>query len=296
VSETLDFPTAEQVSLHPGAILRQGRESHGLSVIEVAQALKLTPRQVSAIEGEQFDLLPGNTFARGFVRNYARFLQIDAGPLLAALERHLAQGEVDLNPPSNAGGTIPVGSATRGVPRVLLVSLVVVVGALALGVYFERFRPQGLSTWRPGASISAKEMDAAAPRDSQTSEKVELPTVPTAQGLAAPATQPTVVSVPAAAPEAQPVAVPGSVPAAVERGVRRLQFSFDKEAWVEVKDGAGKIIVSKLNKPGSTLTVEGRAPFSLVVGNAAFVQLKYDDRPVDLEPYKASSVARFSLE
>jgi type IV pilus biogenesis/stability protein PilW len=53
-----------------GALLRAAREAAGLSVETVAQQLKLAPRQVRALEGDDFERLPGRTFVRGFVRNY----------------------------------------------------------------------------------------------------------------------------------------------------------------------------------------------------------------------------------
>jgi cytoskeleton protein RodZ len=46
----------------------------------VAQSLKLGPRQVAALENEDWQSLPGNTMIRGFVRNYARLLNIDVEP------------------------------------------------------------------------------------------------------------------------------------------------------------------------------------------------------------------------
>ena len=58
--------------------LRAAREAAGLSLDEVAQQLKLAPRQVRALEEDDFGVLPGRTFVRGFVRNYARLLNLDA--------------------------------------------------------------------------------------------------------------------------------------------------------------------------------------------------------------------------
>jgi len=58
-------------------MLRETREARGLTIAEVAQHLKLTPRQVEAMEAGDLAHLPGPAFARGFVRNYARFLHID---------------------------------------------------------------------------------------------------------------------------------------------------------------------------------------------------------------------------
>jgi len=68
-----------------GALLRAAREGAGLSVEAVAQQLKLAPRQVRALEGDDFESLPGRTFVRGFVRNYARLVALDANRVLEAL-------------------------------------------------------------------------------------------------------------------------------------------------------------------------------------------------------------------
>src|SRR5436190_15313444 len=69
----------------PGARLRAAREAAGLSLDQVAQQLKLAPRQVKALEDENFGELPGRTFSRGFVRNYARLLNLDPEDLLSHL-------------------------------------------------------------------------------------------------------------------------------------------------------------------------------------------------------------------
>lgn len=299
MSATVDYAEADPAALHPGAILRQGREYRGLSIDDVSQALKLAPKQVLAIENEEFDLLPGNTFARGFVRNYARFLQIDPAPVLAAVERRLAQAEVDLNPPSNAAGTMPVGSGSPAVPRVLLAILILVVIALAVGVYFERFRPDSIGSWQSGMySVPARVADALPATPGSSAEAAAVPAlgVPAAPDTAA-----------GAAPGATPVPVPPSpapaaaaaasgVPAATQVAVRRLQFSFGKESWVEVRDGAGKVLAAQLNPTGSTLAIQGQPPLSVVVGNAASVRLKDNDRAVDLQPHISGTVARLKLD
>jgi len=68
-----------------GAWLRSAREAAGLSEDAVAQQLKLAPRQVRAIEEDDYARLPGRTFVRGLVRNYARLVHLDADALLASL-------------------------------------------------------------------------------------------------------------------------------------------------------------------------------------------------------------------
>lgn len=69
----------------PGKVLREAREKLGMSVADVASRIKFAPRQIEALEAEEFDHLPEPAFLRGFVRSYARLLQLDAAPLIAAL-------------------------------------------------------------------------------------------------------------------------------------------------------------------------------------------------------------------
>ena len=68
-----------------GGQLKAAREAAGLSLDQVAQQLKLAPRQVRALEEENFGMLPGRTFTRGFMRNYARLLSLDPDLLVAHL-------------------------------------------------------------------------------------------------------------------------------------------------------------------------------------------------------------------
>jgi cytoskeleton protein RodZ len=294
LSEVVDYADVSPAALHAGAVLRQAREARRLSVDEVAQTLKLTPRQVAAIESEEFDLLPGTTFARGFVRNYARLMQLDPAPLLAAMELRLTRSEVDLRPLSNAAGRMPAGGSARGVPRWLLVGFVFAVVALAVGVYVERFG-SGMGAWRP----AGPDLQTDRPAPPPGGERLDLP-VPAAaapaEAVPAPAALPqAAVPEPAAAGPAPAPGVEGDAPV-VNASPRRLLFRFGRESWVEVRDSSGKLLASRLNAPGSVLELEGQPPLALVVGNAASVELKVDDRSVDLKPHTSVSVARLRLE
>ncbi len=67
-----------------GGVIRIAREKQGLSVQEIASRLRLSPKQIEAIEADNFAALPEPTIVRGFIRNYAKQLKIDAKPLLDA--------------------------------------------------------------------------------------------------------------------------------------------------------------------------------------------------------------------
>ena len=68
-----------------GNALREARMSQNLSVDEISNRIKFAPRQIEALESDDFTHLPEIAFVRGFVRSYARLLQLDDVALLAAL-------------------------------------------------------------------------------------------------------------------------------------------------------------------------------------------------------------------
>ncbi|HEY4636968.1 MAG TPA: DUF4115 domain-containing protein, partial [Burkholderiales bacterium] len=104
-----------------------------------------------------------------------------------------------------------------------------------------------------------------------------------------------------AAPEASAVAQPAAAPIDEEARVasgawRRIVLRFERESWVEITSGTGKLLVSQLHAAGSERVVVGAPPFSVVIGNAQHVQLIYNDQPVDLMPHVRVEVARFTLQ
>jgi len=90
-----DKPTSQQHASTPGAALAAAREAMGLSIEQVADQLKLAPRQVVAIEQGDFDALPNRAVTRGFIRAYAKAVRLDPAPLVAMVEVEGAVGHAD---------------------------------------------------------------------------------------------------------------------------------------------------------------------------------------------------------
>ena len=75
----------QQPVLDVGLTLREARERLGMSVHDVAERIKFAPKQVEALEANDFVHLPEPAFVRGFVRSYARVLHLDEVALISAL-------------------------------------------------------------------------------------------------------------------------------------------------------------------------------------------------------------------
>lgn len=309
-----------------GQYLRAAREQRGVSVGEVASLLKLSVRQVEAIEADDWQRLPGQTFARGFLRNYARLLQLDGDMLLAHLDANLAPEPVKIELARTASGELPrPGSARRRDMAVALGAAGMVV--VALGIYFllpdnfweDTVEPLLASTPAPAVEEKAPEAEPqpeppqaavpTAPADAVAGDANAAAAVPAAPAPAeAPAAAPAPTSAapvadkPAAAVVAPPAAQPAPAPVPAAQGAitppgqGKLSFEFVKPSWVEVKDKSGQTLLSQLQPAGSQKELAGTPPFSLVVGNASTVKVFYNGKPVALTPNGASDVARLSVQ
>lgn len=262
-----------------GKMLAEARERLGLSVADVARQLRLSPRQIEALEADDFARLPGKTFQRGFIRNYAKLLQLDPEPLLAGLEAQ-PQAQAIVVPSSRVefGGKrrlLPFGDQPRKPwPKFATVAVVAVLVLSWVGyAWFQR---------QPAPSDEPVKLGG---------ETMLVLPLPQPQEAAAPAAEPAPANAAAA-----PLPAPTPASATEEAGGKRLNFVFDGDSWVEVRDKSGKVIFSQKNPKGSQQSVSGVPPFSLVVGNAAHVGLSYNDKPVDLAPYTKVDVARLTLE
>jgi len=304
MSEQQREPAAPAVQ-SAGALLRAAREAAGLSLDAVAQQLKLHPRQVGAIERDDFAQLPGRTFVRGFVRNYARLVRLDANAVLAALpgggdSAGLASPTLHATAPSI--GELPVSQSSRPAWAKWAIPLTL-VAIIAAGAAYEMLRTAAPPRTPAPATTEAREpvIGPRAPEPAPPSASVTpMPAPPVAPAASpAPATGPAPSATPEPTPGATTTSLPNPVaamPAAPAPGDRELVLSYRDHSWTEVRDRNGRVLLSTMMSPGARQVLSGPAPFELVIGNAGDVTLTLDGRAVDLVPHTRQSVARLTLQ
>lgn len=274
----METPSAEaQAVPGPGAMLRMAREARGTTIAEVAAALKMSPRQIEEMEREDFTRLAGATFIRGFIRNYARLLKIDATPVLAALAEQTTFQQAELAPPADSGVRMPLPNARQGKGVIVAILAATAVFGLAIVLYIDEIGLGGLLK---------HQVSTAPPQKSAEPQVLQ----PQPQQVGTTQTQ---------SAEGQVIdgkLVEAPVQSSPKPGMLQLIFSFDGSSWVEVKDATGRTVFSQMNAKGTSQIVEGRPPFQLVVGNASHVRLQYNDQPVDLRPHTRVEVARLTLD
>lgn len=255
-----DESLVQQASV--GQQLRAARLDAKLSITDVAQALKFSPRQIELLEQDDHAALPGMTIVRGFVRSYSRLLKLDTDALLKMLDASSPLVMADVRPPDNMGLAGVDGDRQAMGPMVSLAIVVLLAALMLAGWHFLGPKPV-TSTHSPTASVPAVgNVQMATPQP--VSSDATTGTVPTAAAVLPPA--------------------PG------------LTFVFEDRSWLEVVDADAKVLHSAENLAGTQLFVSGKAPFDVVIGNATKVKLTYGERMIDLQPYTRADVARLKVE
>ena len=287
-----------------GSTLRSAREAAGLTVDDVALQLKLAPRQVQALEDDDFQHLPGRTFARGFARNYARFIQVDPDRVLALMPA--GDNAAALERPSFAAARRPMGeipvermAKRSSSPRVLLLftALVAIAGAAFYYEYVHKAAGVRVDDRAPSVERAATTATVSSPPPAAAGTSTTTLPNPVATDSATPATSPAVSpgSNASATPEATPAPLSGNAtnPAANDAA---LVLSFKGTSWAEVKDANGRVILQMTGGAGMTQTVNGTPPLELSLGNAPEVAVTFRGQSLDLAPFTRGVVARVALK
>ena len=314
--------------VNPGETLRQGRENNGWTLAEVALKLNLTASALSHLETGVFDKLPGHTFARGYIRAYAKLLGMDQTALVHEFDLFTGTDSSGSNVHSLGRIEEPVRVSHTILRIVSLLLLLAVIGGGfiwwqdqtsmrakdLIGLTPEHVEVEGadgttqihpLDEPEDQAVAEAKtESEAAAPvapaGDQAATTALALPAAPQAAAAETPVpvVQPAPVPAPvvpvAVAPVVATPAPTAAAPAAVA-GAGNVGVQYTADCWTQVTDATGKVLFGGLKRKGENLEVSGKPPLSLRLGFARGAQVTYNGQSVDLAPFTSGETARLKL-
>ncbi len=313
---------------NPGETLRKARESKNMAQADAAEQLNLTLRALTQVEVGAFDKLPGHTFARGYIRAYAKLLELDQDRLVAEFDAFT--------------GTDSAGSNVHALGRIeepkhlahsllRLVSIALLLGLLTMSFFWwqeqssdknndaivnralehvevesadgttqihplDEPEDQAVADGQTLLGEPANELPAELTAGSQLPEPAaaELATVTDAP---APVVPPSSVAAIAPVVAAPVIDVPASAPAAVQvaAGQALVNIKFTANCWAQVTDANGKVLFSALKRAGETLELAGKPPLELRLGFARGAQVSYNGQLVDVAPYTSGETARMKL-
>lgn len=245
-----------------GPWLRRQREMREITLREISDASKISIRYLQALEDERFDLLPAMVFAKGFLRQYARYVGLDPDEVvnrfLVALQgdEGVEDAEAEEEPPARL-------AVFEGTWKYVV--LIVAATILLLGLVF--LIPHFLERGEGGP-------DGIEPAPGAAPATVEEPPDQEATSDEAPAQGPAAAADAAGAADHQPAQPVAPAPL-------RVTLDFREDCWVEATvDGERR--VSEMRVQGESLQLQAREQVELRLGNAGVVDVEVNGRPYPL--------------
>jgi cytoskeleton protein RodZ len=301
-----------------GDRMRREREMRGVTLEEISESTKISKRSLQALEEEDFDLLPGGIFNKGFVRAYARFLGIDEEQAVAdfaaadneqpatedvfPLKLHDRQEQPPLNPKRSL---LPV-----------LLALLVLVAVAGAWTFWTKHRPprttnesQGSETSLPAAQVpeqprsesaapptantneagSAASKSTEKPNSTEPDQKTPFATSPTTNGTPDAPSEPSATRPPAltdstgkqsSPAESAGVKDPSSSDSApLSKQAFTISVKATEDSWISiVADGKPK--VEGILSAEKQRSVTAGKELVLVTGNAGGIEVSYNGKPI----------------
>ena len=237
----------------------------GITLEEIAESTKISKRSLQALEDEQFDLLPGGVFNRGFVRSYARFLGLNeeqtvADYVAASNEQEPPADKFPLEIHEKESDSPPLNPKRSPVPVVLaLVALIGVVG--------------GWTFWMKHKSSRTEISDhhAASPVSQ-----------PTASSPAAPSGNPSSQPAKAAEPQTSDATDKATDSDSQDQSSPiSIVIKAKQDSWISVMSD-GEELWSGMLAANTERTIQAKAgkELTLKTGNAAGIEVSYNGKPL----------------
>jgi len=281
----------------PGARLRYEREQRNLSIQNIADHLYLEYRVIKCLENDEYDDLPPGIFIRGYIRNYAKYLEIPSEPLIKGYRKLVPEEEAE---EEESHPVQPKQKQVRQTKQASskdlwfkFLTFTIVVASLVLMALW-RLNPTDPQTENgeetPTELIDGGESIQTLPIALE--EEMPLPSEETSEvsegengenGNGKPdSTANTTTPVPNTNPsettetaEIEQASETTTVPEPEVDADRKIKVYFDDDAWISITDSTEKKLKQGIIKKGEELALEGQPPFTINAGRLGKIRVEY---------------------
>ena len=296
-------PDSEISIRKPGEILKEAREKLGISQKDIAAQLNLKLEILDAVERNDNEKLPASTYVRGYIRSYAKIVKLD-GDVLISLYENDATGPPEIIPDIKdhsqaSSADKPVKAVTYFITFALALLLIAWLQSNYVidkkvpvyekaadntpGKYSENSAPpyRGLkqekqeSIQQPQLSSPASGLSIETRGNSDDISENVIDNPESTNPLTTNSEMNDAGIVNNAEEETDTLPNPEDT----------IYFKLNQDSWIEVYDSGHNILYKNLAKSGEELTFSGIGPFSVLLGYAPGVEVKFNGEPFDPGPY-----------
>lgn len=315
--ESLQEELSEDMEvMGPGQILSDARKKTGLTQKEVAEKLNFRLTLVNEIENEVFDSNLPETFNRGYLRNYAKLVNVSQEDVMASYEQLNVAKTQASELQSFSKGTEKLAESNRIMWVSYFILAVLIASTVVWWMQNNTIQDQALkdSAEITNSKVSDKKVqqpDTLANNTESTVSTLDVENlnnkVNTEQALSAPSLLNQQTSdTETQTPEKNEIAVneasitePDNIPeiqtSKPEIILTNVTFTFSGDCWVNISDATGERIAWGVKKLGYIMKISGQAPFNVTLGKPELVTIDFADENIDMSQFNAGNIAKFTL-
>jgi cytoskeleton protein RodZ len=298
----------------PGELLKDARENLEITQKEIAAQLNLNIDIIDAIENGADEKLPASTYVRGYLRSYARIVKLD-GDVLIRLYENEASGPPEIIPdikrhPQASGADKPVKAVTYLVAFALALLLIAwiqsnyVVNKVnpAVETVAEKSLEDYEDSITPKFSGPVDKTIATAKQPYKASPPVSGLVVTTREGqeiisekIISNLELSDDLNLVTGPDESHPADMPDKNLDTLPSSEDSIYLKLEHDSWIEIYDSGNNKLYKDLAKDGEEISLTGIGPFSVLLGYAPGVAIKFNGKLFDTEPYTVAGIARFKL-
>lgn len=325
-TEVLQENVREELSedmevMGPGQILSDARKVMGLTQQDVADKLNFRKTLVNDIENEMFDNSLPETFNRGYLRNYAKLVNVSQEDVLLSYEQlNVAKAQAS-ELQSFSKGTEKLAESNR-IMWISYLILAILIGSTV--IWWMQNNAEQASTEQAQISRKLDKVDNTQAVNELEQSSDPLIIVPesstTPEELVENITQ-TVVEEAVADKEISSTVAPMQTSldedtaetqenaistsgaettkldetSESEVALTNVVFTFSGDCWVNISDATGERIAWGVKKLGYVMKISGQAPFNVTLGKPELVTINFADDNIDMTQFNAGNIAKFTL-
>lgn len=302
-----------------GSLLHAAREKCGLSIDDIASQLHLRPSLVEKFEADIFDGIVSPTYARGYIRNYAKMVDANEDIIMACLEKQIPS----VAEPAMQSFSRKTSKKARD-SRLMIITYLIAILLLALLVvwWVQKSNSNDVDLSKPSAEeVAASEqvgaeaagadiaLDVLPAQTVDTTSSVNVPIMDKSatstkemvdlsqkkNEVTAPKVTTSIIKSTASSSDEVTPSLVNKLQNNQQGMIAHLTFSLNGNCWMKVDDATGKSLIHGVKKAGEIVKISGVEPVNFVIGAPQSVQLTYNGKSIDLDKYPNGRVARFSL-
>lgn len=314
-NENDDLANIAEEAVSPGRMLKEAREMCGLSQQQVADKLNFRSTLVQDIEVDKFNHSIPDAFNRGYLKNYAKVVNIAEADVLASYEQlGVAQRQcAQMQSFSKGREKQTEHNIVMWITYLILAVLVTATVVWWLQTPSEQPEPIVIDAVAALAAENNNSAQTDLPDQQGSSNVNRLPNTESASGLVK-------VDKDEIKVNANAENIDKTTPLNVEQtpvitdlteaeitdaqadnvsesttAVANVVFTFAGDCWVNIYDATGERIAWGVKQSGYVMRISGQPPFSITLGKPELVQIDYNELSVDMTAFNAGNIAKFSL-